>query len=69
MMRANRSPVALRDRETLYMPWLGSGAGVKGWKSSMYARYAGDLMAGGRSFTMVRGGANTKRTCATRNPN
>jgi hypothetical protein len=69
MMRAKRSPVALRDRETLYMPWSGSGAGVKGWKSSTYARCDGGLTLGGRSLMTFRGSVNIKRICATRNPN
>ena len=30
MMRAKRSPAALRDHEPLYMPWSASGAGVNG---------------------------------------
>ena len=53
-------PLALRDCETLYMLWLGSGAGVKGWKSSMYARCVGGLISGSRSLTTFQGGVNIK---------
>jgi hypothetical protein len=52
MMRAKHSPVALRDCETSYMPWSGSGAGVKGWKSSTYAKWVGGLTS---SHTMDHG--------------
>ena len=51
------------SHETLYMQWLGSGAGVNIWKSSRYARCVGSLKLGGRMLTMFRGGVNRKHIC------
>lgn len=65
--RAKHSPAVLRDCKILYMPeW---GAGVKGWKSSMYARCVGSLISGGRSLMALQGRTNIKRIGTTWNPN
>jgi hypothetical protein len=68
-MKAKDSPVALRARETLYMQWLGSGTGVKGWKNSMCTRCVGYLTLGSRSLMMFQGGVNRKRICGTQKSN